>query len=54
MAITSQVKNERSFGEYILQNWQQAGLLKPSMIKPLIATLEQYIWGLTPFLTFYA
>ncbi len=41
MAITSQVKNERSTGEYILQDWQQAGLLKPSMIKPLIATLEQ-------------
>jgi len=41
MAITSQIKNECSFGEYILQDWQQAGLLKPSMIKPLIATLEQ-------------
>ena len=41
MAITSQIKNERSIGEYILQDWQQAGLLKPSMIKPLIATLEQ-------------
>ena len=41
MAITSQVKNELSIGEYILQDWQHAGLLKPSMIKPLVATLEQ-------------
>jgi len=41
MAITSQVKNDLSIGEYILQDWQHAGLLKPSMIKPLVATLEQ-------------
>jgi mRNA interferase MazF len=24
-----------------LRDWQQAGLLKPSLLKPLIATLEQ-------------
>lgn len=41
MAITSQIKKDLSVGEYILQDWQHAGLLKPSMIKPLIATLEQ-------------
>jgi mRNA interferase MazF len=41
MAIIGQVKNELSIGEYNLQDWQYAGLLKPSMIKPLIATLEQ-------------
>ena len=41
MAITSQLKKELSIGEYILQDWQYAGLLKPSMIKPLITTLEQ-------------
>lgn len=41
MAITSQVRQPLAFGEYILQDWQQAGLLKLSVIKPLIATIEQ-------------
>jgi len=41
MAITSQIRNTLSIGEFILQDWQQAGLLKPSLLKPLIATLEQ-------------
>ncbi len=41
MAITSQIRPPFSIGEIILQDWQHAGLLKPSMIKPLIATLEQ-------------
>lgn len=41
MAITSQIRQPLAFGEYLLQDWQQAGLLKPSVLKPLIATLEQ-------------
>jgi mRNA interferase MazF len=41
MAITSQIRLNLSTGEYVLQNWQAAGLAKLSMIKPLIATLEQ-------------
>jgi len=41
MAITSQIRQPLAFGEYILQDWQQSGLLKPSVLKPLIATLEQ-------------
>lgn len=41
MAITSQIRRPLAFGEYVLKDWQQAGLLKPSMLKPLIATLEQ-------------
>jgi len=41
MAITSQIKTELATGEAILQDWQIAGLAKPSMLKPLIATLEQ-------------
>ena len=36
MAITSQI-----MGGYVLQDWQYAGLLKPSVLKPLIATIEQ-------------
>lgn len=41
LAITSQIRSVLSLGEYLLQDWQQAGLLKPSLLKPLIATLEQ-------------
>lgn len=41
MAITSQVRQSLAFGEYLLQDWQQARLLKPSVLKPLIATIEQ-------------
>lgn len=40
MAVTSQVRNG-VFGEVIVQDWQAAKLLKPSAIKPVIATLEQ-------------
>ncbi|HNN87510.1 MAG TPA: type II toxin-antitoxin system PemK/MazF family toxin [Pseudomonadales bacterium] len=40
MAITSQIHQPLDFGEYYLQDGQQAGLLKPSILKPLIATIE--------------
>lgn len=41
MAITCQIRQPLAFGEYLLTDWQQAGLLKPLVLKPLIATLEQ-------------
>lgn len=41
MAITSQIRQPLATGEAILQDWQRAGLAKPSVLKPLIATLEQ-------------
>lgn len=41
MAITSQIRQPLATGEAILQDWQAAGLVKPSLFKPLIATLEQ-------------
>jgi mRNA interferase MazF len=40
MAITSQVRPENRF-DIPLQDWQQANLLKPSVVKPVIATIEQ-------------
>lgn len=40
MAITSQMRPTQTVGETPVQNWQDAGLLKPSTIKPLIATIE--------------
>ena len=41
MAITSQLRPTASLGEVWVEHWQAAGLLKPSAIKPVFATLEQ-------------
>lgn len=41
MAITSQLQPSPAFGEIWLTEWREAGLLKPSAIKPVIATLER-------------
>lgn len=40
MAITSQVRPENRF-DIPVQDWREAQLLKPSIIKPVIATVEQ-------------
>jgi len=41
MAITSQLRANAILGEVWLHDWNGAGLLKPSAIKPVFATLEQ-------------
>jgi mRNA interferase MazF len=41
MAITSQLRPAPALGEVWLRRWQEAGLLKPSAVKPVITTLEQ-------------
>lgn len=41
MDITSQIRQPLATGEAILHDWQAAGLAKPSVLKPLIATIEQ-------------
>lgn len=41
MAVTSQIKPTSVIGEVIVQDWQGAGLLKPSAIKPVITTIEK-------------
>jgi mRNA-degrading endonuclease toxin of MazEF toxin-antitoxin module len=41
MAITSQQHGGGAHGEVIVQDWQAAKLLKPSAIKPVVATLER-------------
>ncbi len=41
MAVTSQLKSSQIIGEVIIQEWQAAGLLKPSAIKPVITTIEK-------------
>jgi mRNA interferase MazF len=40
MAVTSQARSENRF-DIPIQAWQQAKLLKPSVVKPVIATIEQ-------------
>lgn len=41
MAITSQTEKTIGIGECLIQDWRDAGLLKPSAVKPAISTIEQ-------------
>ena len=41
MAITSQTEKTIGIGECLIHDWRDAGLLKPSAIKPAISTIEQ-------------
>ena len=41
MAVTSRVRSPRGFGEIVIEDWDAAGLLKPSIIKPVLFTIEQ-------------
>lgn len=40
MAITSRLHQVNKLGEEILVDWQGAGLLKPSVFKPILTTVE--------------
>jgi mRNA interferase MazF len=41
MAVTSQLRPTTGVGEAIVQDWKGAGLLKPSVIKSVITTIER-------------
>ena len=41
MAVTSQVRSAGYFGDVSVEKWKQAGLLKPSVIKPIFTTIEK-------------
>ena len=41
MAVTSQLRSADYFGDAAVNDWQQAGLLKPSVIKPIFTTIEK-------------
>ena len=41
MAVTSQMRSAGYFGDIVVNQWQQAGLLKPSVIKPIVTTIER-------------
>lgn len=42
MAVTSQARPENRL-DIPVRDWQQAKLLKPSVVKPVIATIEQVL-----------
>ena len=41
LAVTSQERPQASLGEATVANWKQAGLLRPSVLKPVVATIER-------------
>jgi mRNA interferase MazF len=41
VAITSQLRPRLGFGEFLVADWKGAGLLKPSVVKPVFATIEK-------------
>ena len=41
MAVTSRVESVQTLGECSIGDWRQAGLLKPSVVKPVITTIEK-------------
>ena len=40
MAVTSRIREPLATSEAKVENWKEAGLVKPSVFKPLIATIE--------------
>ena len=41
MAVTSQVRPSGRIGEVQISGWKEAGLLKPSALKPVLFTLDR-------------
>jgi len=39
-AITSRIRQPVAPTDYVLQDWEQAGLLRPSLVKASLATIE--------------
>ncbi len=41
LAVTSQVRPQAALGEASVAKWKEAGLLRPSVLKPVVATIER-------------
>jgi len=41
LAVTSQVRPQAALGEAAVAKWKEAGLLRPSVLKPVVATIER-------------
>jgi len=46
-AITSRIRSPLGFAEAFIQDWQLAGLLKPSVLKPVFFTAQKHILART-------
>jgi mRNA interferase MazF len=43
MAVTSQARAFAGIGEIPIQEWEKSGLLKPSVLKPILFTVERLL-----------
>ena len=43
IAVTSQINTQLEFGEMLINEWEKAGLIKLSAVKPIITTLEKHL-----------
>jgi mRNA interferase MazF len=41
LAVTSQVRPVGGVGEAAIAQWKDAGLLRPSVLKPILATIDR-------------
>ncbi len=41
MAVTGQIRGHIGVGEFLIEDWQGAGLARPSAVKSAISTIEQ-------------
>jgi hypothetical protein len=41
IAVTSQITAPSQIGTFLVKDWKAAGLLKPSVVKPIITTLQK-------------
>jgi mRNA interferase MazF len=41
LAVTSQIAAPSQIGTFLVKDWKAAGLLKPSVVKPIITTLQK-------------
>ncbi len=41
LAVTSQLKPSGYFGDVTIRQWKEAGLIKPSVVKPIFTTVER-------------
>jgi hypothetical protein len=40
MVVSGQIRSATAFGELVILGWKEAGLHRPSVIKPVIATFQ--------------
>jgi mRNA interferase MazF len=41
MPVTSQIRPRPAFGEFTVAEWKKAGLITPSAVKPVLATIDK-------------